>query len=100
MGWEVISLGSIDFKNSASYELIEDTVTKLSELEEVYMALPNLESRYITIEMGGNKGVRYDNFEKIVKEIKDHIYQVNLSEYSEVGDGFYYDPQEDEEDEE
>ena len=99
MGWQVIALGSIDLRKTASLAQIFSLHKKLDALEQVVKC--EIHVGYLNIEMSGNKGINYEPVTDILKAYYEIIDgEVNLSEYSETGEGLYFDPASDREQEE
>lgn len=91
MGWEVIALGSIDLRKTASLAQIFSLHKKLDALKQVVKC--EIHVGFINIEMSGNKGIDYEPVTEILKKYYEIIDgEVNLSEYSETGEGLYFDP--------
>lgn len=97
MGWEVFATGSVDFNTKVTDSQIRKIAKELKDDEFMMKCEPDVKNKYISIEMSGNKGIDYSHFEEIMKKHKDLLSgDVSLGEYSETGDGFYYDPQNEE----
>lgn len=97
MGWEVIALGSIEFGKNSPIERIEGFVEKLRKTDFVTLVDYNSDhgNRFVHVEMSGNKGIDYEPLEKLCTDYKEIIDgTISFGEYSETGDGFYFDPQE------
>ena len=96
MGWEIIAIGSIEFRKNSKQGRIVEFAKKLDGTEFVMQT--RLEKGFINVEMSGNKGIDYEPLTKLCDEYKDIIDgTISFGEYSETGDGFFWEPTEEEE---
>ncbi len=98
MGWEVIAFGQVEVDEKYN----EKVKTKLKELDIPESAFTKINYEYLDFEMSGNKGINYEELEALRDwSIKMKIpMNINTSEYSECGSGFYFDSNDHEAEEE
>lgn len=89
MGWVVLSMGNIDFKEKIEVKVINRVKSILKETEEDYFNFKSGRD-WIAFTLQGNKGIDYKCLDKIKKEFKEKIETITFNEFSEVGDGYYY----------
>ena len=112
MGWEVIALGSIDLvvpkklgKHREEFAKKKKAFIKELELVEHVISVRPQETGlnkakigFINIEMSGNKGIDYSELSALCDKYADIIDgEISFGEYSETGDGFYWERGDDEE---
>ena len=99
MGWEVLGLGNIDVDEKHMEEIVDlmigdkkEVLDRLAptggcDFYEVEGADGN-----ITFKMDGNKGIDYDRLDAIKVYCIDAgiSIEINVNEYVEGGDGYYY----------
>ncbi len=106
MGWTVIAKGQIDFPIGVENLLVNQVYSKMEKMKhgengEIFYNLSKYlnekDGGQIAFEMSGNKGIDY----KPIKQIKSFILKelkgknktglmINVGEYCETGDGFYF----------
>jgi len=106
MGWQVIGFGQIEVEAKHTQEILDlmvgdkrKVINKLygnDDIDDFY----KIEGKdgYITFEMSGNKAINYRRLDEIKKYCKDrniHI-NINVGEYTEGDDGYYYNSEDDE----
>ena len=92
MGWEVIALGSIYFVKRADKKKKEQFVKELELDEFVINAELKGNGGFVNVEMSGNKGIDYSNLTDLCDKYAEIIdgESISFGEYSETGDGFYW----------
>lgn len=90
MGWEIIALGTIEFRKTASIAEIQSFTKAVEKLDAVIRT--DMKWEYINIEMSGNKGIDYHPLSELMDKYNKIIdaESVSFGEYSETGDGFYW----------
>lgn len=110
MGWQVMGFGHIDVEEKHMEEVIDlmigdkrKIINKLfgnddiDDFEEV-----EGKDGYISFKMFGNKMINYNRLDRIKEYCKSKKINVSISvgEYTESNEGYYYNSEDDEEDNE
>jgi len=95
MGYWVIGFGNITFGKKQDGKLIDELCDRM-EHDEDFSEVVQYSQQEIGFQMGGNKGLNYEELEKIKNWLfeKKLEFEITVGEYVESQDNYYFDSKE------
>ena len=95
MGWEVICSVTVEFAKKLS-EMQKKAVKDILNKSKVSYFNYIEGEDYVTFWFSGNKGIDYEILDIIKNTLTLKVIKITSSEYSETGEGYYYDIEDEE----